>query len=78
MAAGDYRVPTCHIRHEDASTVTELEYVGYEVLEGKPGLEGLPHIYAEEPGEAETLQLTFYDRLAKVRCHPILYNLRRL
>ncbi len=67
FGGGDYRVPTCHIRHEDASTVTELEYEGYTILEGKPGLAGLPHIYAEQPGEAETLQIAFCNRQAKVR-----------
>lgn len=58
---GDYRTPAQVIRHEDGSTVTDFRYKSYEVVTGKPRLDGMPSTYVEQDEEAETLIITLED-----------------
>jgi alpha-galactosidase len=58
---GDYRTPAQVIRHEDGSTVTDFRYKSYEIVTGKPGLDGMPSTYVEQDEEAETLIITLED-----------------
>ncbi len=58
----DYRFPAFHAMYEDGSTVTDFEYAGYEIIKGKPGLNGLPSTYANCDDEAETLKITLTDK----------------
>ncbi|KGX93972.1 alpha-galactosidase [Pontibacillus halophilus JSM 076056 = DSM 19796] len=60
----DYREPALHVVHPDGSRVTDLEYVGYTIVAGKPSLSGLPATYVEEDSEAETLLLRLADATA--------------
>ncbi len=64
---GDFRCPAYVIQTEDGRRVTRFGYKGYEILEGKPGLEGLPSVYVEDEGEAMTLRVTLEDEVIKVR-----------
>jgi alpha-galactosidase len=56
----DFRSPAFQVQHEDGSTVSNAVYRSHRILDGKPGLGGLPSVYAE-PGEAQTLELTLAD-----------------
>ena len=58
---GDYRSPAMTILQENGSRVTEFRYKGYRILEGKPSLLPLPAVYTEDPGEAQTLEITLHD-----------------
>ncbi|BDR52266.1 alpha-galactosidase [Bombiscardovia nodaiensis] len=57
---GDYRRPAISIRQPNGSTLIDLQYDGYEIVAGKPALEGLPASYAQE-GEAATLLIRLKD-----------------
>jgi len=57
----DFRSPAFQVRQEDGSTVTDLAYQSYRIVEGKPELDGLPSVYAESPAEAQTLEVTLVD-----------------
>jgi len=59
--SADLRTPAFHAEYEDGSTVTRLSYVRYRILEGKPGLKGLPATYVESPEEADTLEIYLRD-----------------
>ncbi|WP_379143856.1 alpha-galactosidase [Paenibacillus sp. sgz500992] len=58
---GDYRVPAYQAKLTDGTRITELQYTGYRVLQGKPTLAGLPSVYVESPEEADTLEITLRD-----------------
>lgn len=59
----DFRAPAFQIQLENGSTVIDLRYRDYEIIKGKPELEGLPAIYAERDSEAMTLNLNLSDSL---------------
>lgn len=65
----DYRYPAFHAMYEDGTTVTELEYIGHEIIKGKPGLKGLPSTYTNSVDEADTLRITLKDNLKGVIVH---------
>ena len=60
---GDYRSPAVTVLQENGSRIVNFTYDSYEVLAGKPGLAGLPATYAEDPSEAETLEIHLSDKL---------------
>ncbi|MDQ0195433.1 alpha-galactosidase [Paenibacillus wynnii] len=64
--SGDFRNPAYQARLEDGTRVTELRYNSYQVIAGKPSLEGLPSVYVESAEEADTLELTLTDDYAKL------------
>ncbi|BEJ10778.1 hypothetical protein CspHIS471_0102000 [Cutaneotrichosporon sp. HIS471] len=57
---GDFRLPAIHIRTGAGHTVTEFKYTGYEVVRGKPELEGLPATFGGER-DVSTLIVTLED-----------------
>ncbi|MFU1798410.1 alpha-galactosidase [Paenibacillus azoreducens] len=63
----DYRTPLVQMKLENGTTITEFKYDSYRVERGKPALEGLPAVYTEREGEAETLILTMRDSAAGLR-----------
>jgi alpha-galactosidase len=63
----DLRMPAYQVQLENGSRITELEYESYEIVPGKPKLEGLPAVYTEEDSEAETLFITLVDKLIKFK-----------
>ena len=67
VGSGDWRVPSVQVEHPDGSTVTEFEYDGYRITEGKPELSGLPATYAESGDDVETLIITFKDKLSGLK-----------
>ncbi|KAL4931467.1 alpha-galactosidase [Aspergillus undulatus] len=56
---GDFRVPAVRIRQAEGHTVSAFKYRSYKVVDGKPGLSGLPATFGSE--EAKTLVVSLYD-----------------
>ena len=65
--SGDFRTPALHIRYDDGSEITRLEYDGYEIYKGKKALNGLPATYTEAESEAESLEINLRDRMKGLR-----------
>ena len=65
VGSGDYRIPTFMAQYKDGSSVTEFEYCGYKIYDGKPGLRGLPATYSEN--DAQTLEITLEDKYTGLR-----------
>lgn len=65
---GDYRIPAFAITQESGIRFTRLEYVFWQILEGKPKMETLPATFAGEK-EAETLEVVCEDRIAGIRVY---------
>jgi len=71
---GDFRPAALSLRLKEAegktsafagTTATDLRYVSYEIVEGKPKVDNQPAVYAEN-GEAETLIITCKDPATEV------------
>ncbi|WP_339310641.1 alpha-galactosidase [Paenibacillus sp. FSL M7-0896] len=60
----DFRRPAYQVQLADGTRISELKYAGYTITPGKPALEGLPAVYAENEAEAQTLELTLKDDYA--------------
>ncbi|MCR2823024.1 alpha-galactosidase [Lederbergia panacisoli] len=58
---GDFRSPAYQVQLADGSRITELVFKNYQIIKGKPKLDGLPAVYVEDEGEAETLELELHD-----------------
>ncbi|POP34996.1 alpha-galactosidase [Lactonifactor longoviformis] len=65
---GDFREPAFEIKQINGSRVVCLEYAGHEIYKGKKQLEGLPATYAEEPEEADTIEILLTDELLQLDC----------
>ena len=65
VGRSDVRLPAIHISHADGNTVTALTYKSHEILEGKPGLPGLPATYGED-GDVSTIIVHLYDNISDV------------
>lgn len=63
----DYRIPAVSAVFADGSRTVELTYSGYRLLQGKPKLSGLPAVYVEDESEADTLEVSLFDREKKLR-----------
>ncbi len=59
----DYRIPAVSALYDDGSRTVELDYVSYNVMAGKPALEGLPATYVEAESEADTLEIVLKDKV---------------
>ena len=64
----DMRIASVQIRNADGNAVTEMRYVSHKIYSGKPGLPGLPALYANTPEECETLELTMRDAVTGAEC----------
>ena len=54
------------VRNPEGDDVLSLRYQGYRILPGKKALCGLPASYAENEGEADTLEIDLKDELTGV------------
>ena len=68
---GDFRSPAIIIKAANGAIATDFRYDSYEILAGKPELEGLPQTYVKDEGEAQTLAITLKDKTLQARV--ILY-----
>jgi alpha-galactosidase len=62
----DFRQPAYQIQFEDGTTAAELLYQSYQIVPGKPRLDGLPATYVESDAEANTLELTLLDPVSNM------------
>lgn len=63
----DFRYPAHKITNSIGSHITNFEYDSYEIINGKPKLDGLPATYVEDEDEADTLQITLVDQVLNSR-----------
>ncbi len=66
QGTGDYRNLAVVIKHADGSYESDFRYKGYQIVDGKYQLPGLPAVYAA-PEEAQTLKIILEDQVAKVQ-----------
>lgn len=64
--SADLRRPAFHAIYGDGSSITKLIYKGYEIIEGKNQLEGLPATYCEAGDCVQTLIIKLSDELKNV------------
>jgi alpha-galactosidase len=62
---GDFRLPAIHLRHSTGSTVTHFKYTGYEIISGKPSLDGLPATFGTS-SQVSTLIIRLSDPITSV------------
>lgn len=76
MNQGDFRSPAYIIQTEDGCRVTRFFYKDYEIIPGKPALEGLPSVYAENEDEASTLCIILEDEnlCAQIRLYYTVFR----
>lgn len=60
---GDFRDSCLRVRDEQGHRVCELRYDSYEIVDGKPGIGGLPSTFAGEGEKAQTLIITLKDEV---------------
>ena len=63
---GDFREPAHHIFHQNGNRLNDFRYVHFDIIKGKPHLEGLPATYASDE-EAETLIITLEDEVTNLQ-----------
>lgn len=63
---GDFRNPAFQLKQPNGSFITDFKYQNYEIISGKPTLEGLPASYVINQDEAETLIINLVDDLLNV------------
>ena len=63
----DYRNPAVEVLQNNGSKIMDFQYDSYEIVEGKPHLEGLPATYTEKDNEAKTLKIFLVDSLSEIR-----------
>lgn len=64
---GDFREPAYNIRLNDGSRVTDFRFQDYEVIAGKPQLDGLPATYVVDDHDAQTLVIHLLDQVSQLR-----------
>ena len=62
----DMRIPSAEFKFADGSRVSNLTYKNYEILDGKPALEGLPATYCETGDKVQTLVIRLEDTYQNV------------
>lgn len=77
MGLGDYREICLGIETMEGYNTVSLNYSSYELLSGKPGIEGLPATYAGS-GDADTLILHCMDDVLNLRIDLIYTAFRNL
>jgi len=63
----DFRSPAYQAMLANGTRITDLRYEGYEIVQGKPALKGLPAVYTENDNEADTLLLTLKDSVSGLK-----------
>lgn len=59
----DFRCPAFEIKQKNGSRISCFEYQKHEIFPGKKNIKGLPATYVEGTHEAETLEITLYDKV---------------
>ena len=66
FGSADLRTPGFAARYSDGSAVTKFEYAGYEIIDGKYDLPGLPAVYAKKGDNVSSLKIILKDKVSKV------------
>jgi alpha-galactosidase len=68
LGRGDEKTPAISLTTAEGLTTSQFKYVSHRIVEGKPGLDGLPGLTlrADQQAQAQTLLVTLRDELAKV------------
>lgn len=72
----DYRTPATVLYQKNGSNSILLRYKSYEIVAGKPKLNGLPHSRVKDEDEAQTLIVTLEDQLTQVE-YQLFYTIFR-
>ena len=67
FGAGDFRLSAFAVKNSEGNKVTDLRYVSHEIYAGKKALPGLPSLYVDEEGEAQTLEILTEDKVTGVK-----------
>lgn len=65
LGRGDFRVPAVRIRQSEGYTVSDLQYKSHHVVQGKPGLPGLPATFGSAD-DVTTLVVQMYDNYSSI------------
>ena len=65
--SGDFRRGAIEVLQNNGSRLTNFVYDSYQIMPGKPALEGLPATYTESDEEARTLAVTMRDETAGLK-----------
>ena len=76
FGAGDFRLSAFSVKNSDGNTVTDLRYVSHEIYTGKKALPGLPSLYVDEEGEAQTLEILTEDKVTGVKA-TLIYTVKK-
>ena len=63
---GDYMEPSLEVTLANLSQIVHFDFQSYQIIEGTPELEGLPHARNNQDSPAQTLILTFVDENAQL------------
>jgi Alpha-galactosidase len=63
----DFHYPAFSVRQENGSRASDFIYESYRVLGGKDSISPLPSVYAENPDEAESLEISLVDPASGMR-----------
>lgn len=63
----DFRYPAFEIKQKNGSKITNFEFETFNIFKGKKKLENLPATYVENEKEANTLEITLYDKVIETR-----------
>lgn len=63
----DLREPAAVVELANGSRVVEPRFESYKIYGGKPQIDGLPAVYAENDTEAQTLEITLCDKAEGIK-----------
>ncbi|MGT2866070.1 alpha-galactosidase [Streptococcus fryi] len=63
----DFALPAFEIKQHDGSTLSHFVYQSHMIYQGKKALDGLPHTYANDEKDCETLEVTLWDEVSQTR-----------
>ncbi|WP_296127330.1 alpha-galactosidase [uncultured Anaerococcus sp.] len=72
--SGDMRYPAIDISQKNGGKVLNFEFVSFKIFKGKKTLNGLPATYVENADEADSLEITLYDKLIETKLK-LLYTI---
>ena len=63
---GDYMEPSLEVTLANLSQIVHFHFQSYQIIEGTPELDGLPHVRNNQDSPAQTLKVTFVDEQAQL------------
>ncbi len=61
--------PVIEVLNPDGTNFADFKVTGYDIIDGKPSIDGLPSSYAEEFDNVKTLKITTYDDVSRVEAN---------